>query len=90
MRLSVTKADFLEALCRFFLLTEKRWQEVEQEARRVAAERKLKENKEQTDELLRVPVGDPRWRSAQRQIDRLFAEHDKLLEIAYPRNAVRP
>jgi len=85
MKIDVTGADWKEALCRRFLLSPKMWEELLQEAKQIAAERKLKANSARTQELLRIPPSDPRWSARQKEIDRLFAEHDKLLDIAYPR-----
>lgn len=86
VRIDVTKADLREALCRTFLLTEKRWLEMEALARRIAAERRLKAIVDRMGEIARVPL-EPfdKWRAAQDEFDRISEEHDALLDAAYPR-----
>jgi CRISPR/Cas system-associated protein Csm6 len=86
-----TDDDYKKACVRVALVD---WNKIKAEAKEIAAERKLVENRKRTDVLIkkldtltcgRSLAERDKYLKAQEEIDRLFEEHDLLLDIAYPR-----
>lgn len=85
MKITITDEDYQAALHSFTLL---RWDRVKAKAREKAAERLLQRNREATDMAMKRAEADRGNVAAflrhQDEITRLFAEHDALLDIAFP------
>ena len=92
MKIRITDADYADALGRDFQDGNRAWRDVKEQARRITAQRLLRENIARQnavcDELPQLNTRDPiefaRWMALQDEITGLFAEHDRLLIIAYP------
>jgi hypothetical protein len=91
VRIKPTDADYQIALHKFTLLN---WQTVKDKAIQCAAERLLEANMAEQNRLIaksqtmapsQTMQDHLAWRKNQDRITELFAEHDRLLGIAYPR-----
>lgn len=98
MKITPTDADYEAALFRETPYAKERWRRLKAEAVRCAAERLLKANgarqKAVCQELDAIDLNDPRthkrWHSLQDEISKLFADHEKLLDVAFPNTAKVP
>ena len=94
MRLKVTEADLKAALCEELFLSEERWERIQQRARHNVARRLLEENQAEQRRLIAesdaldtsTMAGMAAYLKRSDRLTRVFAEHDKLLELAYPRD----
>lgn len=81
-----TDADFEQACVR---LCFKRWSDLKAKAREIAAERMIEASHRETGEIISKLNSDPRptgieWRKLQDRLDKIWADSDALLRIAYP------
>ena len=79
-----TIADYQTAYKRRHL---KGWEELEAQAHVIAYERRLEENMREQSELcerMKTLTGAAWW-AVQKRFDELMAEHDALLDAAFPR-----
>lgn len=92
MKVTVTDADYEQAMMRLTLDGKRLWAELKQQARRLAAERMLDANSKRQKELIAANKGlvgggiaaTSKWHANEDELTRLFEEHAKLLDIAYP------
>lgn len=91
MKIVPKEEDYFAAFCS--MCGPWRLEEFRERLRRATAERLLKENRARQEALLTV-VGVPptracdrdAWMKASDELTEVFAEHDELLDIAYPRS----